>query len=270
MRFRVAFLVVTAFFVTMNVLLWRSEYGSRGRFGGPVPTELVWEKVLTSPDNSWLEIRHRGVKVGRAHWAATIGDAFATGRVMEELPPEGMVKALTGYSIDFDGTISLDDLTRLRFSCHLNLDTNQVWQELNLRLALKPMSWEVLASNEARTVTFHLDDGERKIERTFTDQQLRDPARIAREIGGGAAPAILSALGVPLQLPGTGAASFRFKWEAANDRLRIGSNLVRVFRLEAKLIERYKIVMYVSPVGELLRVELPDEIVLTNDALLNI
>lgn len=270
MRFRVAFLVVTAFFVTMNVLLWRSEYGARGRFGGLVPADLVWEKVLTSPDNSFLEIRHHGVKVGTAHWVATIDEAPTIGRMMEELPPEGMVKALSGYSIDFDGNISLEDLTRLRFSCRLDLDTNQVWQALNVRLTLKPMSWEVTASNEARTVTFLIDDGDRKTERTFTEAQLRDPAKLAREIGGSAAPAMLAALGVPLQLQGAGATGFRFKWEAQSARLKIGSNLVRVYRLEAKLIERYKIVLFISPVGELLRVELPDEIVLTNDALLNI
>ena len=53
MRFRITFLIVTAFFVTMNVLLWRSEYGARGHQGSPLPSELVWEKVLTSPDNSF-------------------------------------------------------------------------------------------------------------------------------------------------------------------------------------------------------------------------
>ena len=49
MRFRIYFLIVTAFFVTMNVLLWRSEYGARSYQGSSLPSELVWEKVLTSP-----------------------------------------------------------------------------------------------------------------------------------------------------------------------------------------------------------------------------
>src|SRR6185295_17083119 len=116
MRYRVYLLLVTAFFITMNVLLWRSEFGGRGHLGAPIPAELVWEKVLTSPDNSFLEIRHHGVKIGRAQWAASIGEEVATGKVIpDELPPEGMVKTLTGYSINFDGTVSLDDLSRLRF-----------------------------------------------------------------------------------------------------------------------------------------------------------
>ena len=77
-------------------------------------------------------------------------------------------------------------------------------------------------------------------------------------------------MGIPLQLPGAGAASFRLKWEGSNDRIKIGRNLVRVYRLETRLMEHFKAILYVSPVGELLRVELPDEIILTNDALLNI
>jgi hypothetical protein len=138
MRFRITFLIVTAFFVTMNVLLWRSEYGTRSRQGSPLPSELVWEKVLTSPDNSFLEIRHRGVKIGRAHWAATVGEAAATGKVMDDMPPEGMVKTLTGYTIDFDGTISLDDLSRLRFNCHLELNTNRTGRSSASRSSSNP------------------------------------------------------------------------------------------------------------------------------------
>lgn len=270
MRFRLAFLIITAFFVTMNVLLWRSEYGARGQFGAPVPAELVWEKVLTSPDNSHLEIRHHGMKVGRAHWVATISEAMATGKIIDEMPPEGMVKAPTGYTIDFDGTISMDDLSRLRFSCHLELNTNQNWQAFSVKLTLKPFSWEIVASNATRSVKFTADDGERLIERTFTEADLRHPDKLVREIGGGAAPAMLAALGVPLRPPGAGAESFRLNWEASSDRLKIGNNLVRVYRIETRLLERLKMVLFVSPVGELLRVDLPDEIILTNDALLNI
>lgn len=270
MRFRITFLIVTAFFVTMNVLLWRSEYGVRGHQGSPLPSELVWEKVLTSPDNSFLEIRHRGVKIGRAHWAATVGEAAATGKVMDDLPPEGMVKTLTGYTIDFDGTISLDDLSRLRFNCHLELNTNQNWQEFSIKVILKPFSWEVVAKAETQSLKFLSDDGEKKSERTFTAADLRNPEKLARELGGAALPATLAALGVPLRLPDASTAGLRIQWEGSNDRLKIGNNLVRVYRLEARLFERYKAVLFVSPVGELLRVELPDEVILTNDALLNL
>src|SRR5688572_14997120 len=174
MRYRVYFLLVTAFFVTMNVLLWRSEFGGRGQAGTPVPAELVWEKVLTSPDNSFLEIRHHGVKIGRAHWAASIGEELALETEdFEELAPEGMVKRLTGYSLDFDGTISLDDLSRLRFNLNLKLNTNQNWREFSLKFSMKPMSWEVQSSAEKQTVRFITEEDAERTERSYAFADLR-------------------------------------------------------------------------------------------------
>src|SRR6185503_15874526 len=116
MRFRLSFLAVTLFFITMNVLLWRSEFAERNRFGATVPPKVVWDKVLTSPDNSFLEIRHHGVKVGRGNWVASIGEAFTTAESPgSSLPPEGMIKHVTGYRLDFDGSLTLEDFPRVRF-----------------------------------------------------------------------------------------------------------------------------------------------------------
>ena len=39
MRYRLFFVLVTAFFVTMNVLLWRSEFGTRHGMGGGIPVD---------------------------------------------------------------------------------------------------------------------------------------------------------------------------------------------------------------------------------------
>jgi len=268
MRYRVYFLLVTAFFVTMNVLLWRSEFGGRGQAGTPVPAALVWEKVLTSPDNSFLEIRHHGVKIGRAHWAASIGEELALETEnFEELAPEGMVKRLTGYSLDFDGTISLDDLSRLRFNLNLKLDTNQNWREFSLKLSMKPMSWEVQSSAEKQTVRFIAEEDAEKTERTYAFADLRNPEKLIRELGGPMLPGALAAFGVPLPQANPGSVSLALKWEAHNDRLKVGSNQIRVYRLEARLFDRFKATLFVSPVGEILRMELPDEIILTNDAL---
>jgi hypothetical protein len=71
--------------------------------------------------------------------------------------------------------------------------------------------------------------------------------------------------------PGSPApAGLALHWEARNDRLQIGNNFVRVYRLEARLFERLKAALFVSPVGEILRLELPGDIVMTNDALTNL
>ena len=269
MRYRLVFLAVTSFFVTMNVLLWRSEFGARGRLGTPVPAELVWDKVLTSPDNSFLEIRHHGVKIGRAHWAANVGEERATGRILsDEVPPEGMIKNLVGYTLDFDGSISFEDLTRLRFTCMLKLDTNQDWRELTFKVSIKPFSWEVHAFAAGR-VRLIINDDEGRRDRSYTFAELANPEKLLHDLGGAALPAFVSALGVPLGPANPASVVSGFRWEAREDRLRIGSNEVRVYRLETRLFDRYHAVFFVSRVGEILRVELPDDIIMTNDALGN-
>ena len=271
MRYRLSLLLVTAFFVTMNVLLWRSEYGGRGHMGTPVPADLVWEKVLTSPDHSLLEIRHRGVKIGRAQWSANIGEELATGQILnEDLPPEGMIKVMTGYTLDFDGNVSLDNLSRLRFNFNLKLNTNQNWQEMNLKFVIKPFSWEINSSAIRQTFTWIMEEDAERTERTFTFADLRNPEKIIRELGGPALPAALAAFGVPLQQAKGSSAAVGLRWEARNDRIKIGNNLVRVYRLEARLTDLYRAALFVSPVGEILRVELPDDIVMINDALTNL
>src|ERR1051325_9967405 len=158
MRYRAFVVLVTAFFVTMNVLLWRAEFGARSHAGTPVPPEVVGEKALTSPDISYLEIRHHGVKIGRAHCAANIGEEPVASRIItDEPPPEGMIKRLTGYSLDFDGNVSLEDLSRFRFYFNLKLDTNQNWQTMTLKVTVKPFSWEIHASAQAQTVHYFIE-----------------------------------------------------------------------------------------------------------------
>jgi hypothetical protein len=270
MRYRLYLFLVTAFFITMNVLLWRSEFVERGHLGAPVPTELVWEKVLTSPDPSYLEIRHHGVKIGRAQWTTSIGEQVSTNQVVtDELPPEGMVKTLAGYSLSFDGAVSLDDLSRLRFDFNVKLDTNQNWRTLNVKFTIKPFSWEIQSSAEEQTLRF-LAEGDERINRTFTFGDLRNPEKIVRELGGPAPPGALAALGLPLPQANPSSATLALKWEAHNDRIEIRDNLIRVYRLEARLFERLKATLFVSPVGEILRLELPDEIVMVNEALINL
>jgi|SRR6185503_7834225 len=279
MRYKIYFLVVTAFFVTMNVLLWRSEFSARGRFGTPLPPEAVWEKVLTSPDFSHLEVRHKGVKIGLAHWSAQISEAPAPSLLnTDELPPEGMIKRVTGYALHFDSTVSLDDLSRLRIDCRLDLATNQSWQEFSLKLALKPApsTWEFHASAAKGTFRFLAEDEEGRREQTFKFSDLQNPEKLARSIGGPLMPAMLTALGLPMNAPpggkpaGAANLSLGLAWEARNDWLKLGRNPIRVYRIEAKLFERFRAVFFVSPIGELLRVELPDEIVLMNEALINL
>jgi hypothetical protein len=55
------------------------------------------------------------------------------------------------------------------------------------------------------------------------------------------------------------------KWEARDDVVRIGGAQVRGYRLQTRLLDRYPVTIYVSRVGEILRVELPGQITLVNE-----
>lgn len=271
MRHRILFVIVSGFFVTMNVLLWRAEFGAQSSGGTIVPPEIVWSKVLTSPDDSFLQIRHHGAAVGHARWVASVKeDPMPETGGEEEASPEGMVRQVTGYSLDFDGNVTLDGATRLRFNFIVKLDSAQAWQELSMRMAVKPYSWKIHAAAQAQTATFLAEDDEERKERTYTFAELRSPEKILHDLGGPTFAASLAALRLSLPRGGTGAvnaAAPALLWEARHDRLKVGSNFIRVYRLEARLLQSLRAVVFVSPVGEILRLELPDEIVLTNDAL---
>ena len=142
---RVALIVIALFWVVMNVLLWRSEFGQGNPAGSELPVEVVWQKVLTAPDDSALQIIHHGKKIGFCQWVANVGNEQATGKTLsEDLVPDGLVERLTGYRVDFNGTLTMNDLPqRLRIELNMSFSTNHAWQELRLRLNLRPNAWEI-------------------------------------------------------------------------------------------------------------------------------
>ncbi|MEY2407733.1 MAG: hypothetical protein QOF48_403 [Verrucomicrobiota bacterium] len=277
MRYKLSLLLVTTFFITMNVLLWRSEFGARGRLGTPLPAETVWEKVLTSPDNSFLEMRHKGVKIGRAHWSATINEAPAASLpTTDDGPPEGMVKTVTGYALNCEGTVSLEDLSRVRFDFTIKFDTNQSWREIFVKISIKPFVWEIRSSAATETLRFTAEDDEGRRDQTYRFSELQNPEKIVKALGGPLMPAFLALSGLPSATgPDTKAAqtnrmSLGLRWEAHNDGLKVGRIPIRVYRIEAKIFDRFRAVFFVSPVGEILRVELPDDVVLMNEAVMSL
>ena len=145
----------------MNVLLWRSEYGGDDALASKLPVSAVWEKILTAPDDSPLEISWKGEKIGYCRWIANIGQEEATGKTAaEEAAPEGQVKNLSGYTVDLEGSLMARDLGgRLRFELHGAFSTNNLWQTLTAKLLLRPLTWEVKARAGQRTLEYTLDTG---------------------------------------------------------------------------------------------------------------
>lgn len=271
MHNRVYFPLIALFWVVMNVLLWRAEFGGGREFGSAVAADVVWQKILTAPDDSTLEISLNGKKTGYCRWSANTGEEIATGKVgQEEAPPEGMVRHLSRYTIDLEGNILQErGAGRLRFNLHLVFATNQVWRELSMRIATRPSTWTVHTAAADRTLDLKYEDAAASWTRTFTFDDLRDPRVWLEEFGG---PLPLALLGqVPGLEPGRPQKlALGLEWQARNDWLKIGHSQVRVYRLQAHLFDRYQVVVILSRVGEILRVELPNGLLLVNEALTNL
>lgn len=270
MRSRLLFLLITLFWLTMNFLLWRSEFSGRTSVGSAVPLDTVFNKILTAPDASSLEVYHHGQKIGFCRWSASVGSA-ASKTFSEEFEPEGMVEQPTSYSLDLEGNVTLANSTnRLRFDLNLKLSTNRVWQEFSVRANTRPNSWELHSNATDQKVRLVMDDEYDHWEQSFTFDELRNPQTLLREFGGPIALTVLGTLG-NLGLGNVGKTNAAIalpslKWSANNDSMRFGHSKVRVYRLHAKLFERYEVFIFVSRVGEILWVELPDKLVLSNDA----
>lgn len=272
MAYRLVFLALGAFWVVMNVLLWRAEFGSHGKTGGSVPVAVVWQKILTAPDDSGLAILRDGKRVGFARWAPNVGDEVAAGKLStEELPPEGMVKRLTEYHLELSGDVMLGTPpARLHFAAAGAFGTNLAWTETSARLAMRPLAWQLRARKAAEQIELRYDEETNTVwQRSVSFSELRNPQKLAEDLG---APALLALAG-PVSLLGTASAtsagpvSLGLVWEASHDTLRIGRTQVQVYRLRARLVDKHEVVVIISRVGEILRVELPGGVTLVNEAI---
>ncbi|HMJ89611.1 MAG TPA: hypothetical protein VK530_07325 [Candidatus Acidoferrum sp.] len=270
MRKRLTLAAVTVFWLVMMTLLWRSESGFGKPMGAKIPPQLVWHKILTAPDPSTLEIRHGTNRIGYCRWRADVGQELATGAVMfdEADPVEGMVRNLTSYTLDVDGNIAVPDVAqRARFVFNLTFDTNRVWKHFMLRVTLRPDIYEISANSTQKVLRVFVDAGADKFTREIPFADLQDPRKILLEFGGPALPLMFGIMGPPPATDTNAVATLPIKWEAQNDALMLGGNSIRAYRLKATLLDRYRATFYVSPVGEILRVELPQRVHLINDVI---
>jgi hypothetical protein len=266
---RFLFLLVATFFIIMNVLLWRAEVIGRNKIGSPVPVHTVWQKIVTAPDMSSMEIRHRDKKIGFVRWIPTVGERVNTNATIDPALPEGMVKELTGFDIDVNGNLALDEQNRLRFTFDLKLATNHEWKEFAVRLNLRPSQWEVSSVASEKTIRFLSDGLGKKQERIVKFSDLKNPQKVLTQLAGPLVPGLLAMAGLPMDLSQVQTEAANLKWEARNDWLTMGNARIRVYRLTLKLLDRYEIGVLVSRVGEILRVELPEGVVLVNEALIS-
>jgi hypothetical protein len=158
---------------------------------------------------------------------------------------------------------------RARFEANLRLGSLRRWQDFHARLNLSPAVWEIQAVAAEHTLRLRSDDGQERFERVFTFSELRNPERLLQGFLGPFALGVLRSLGWPAEGPDAARLEGALRWQAREVTAKIGHASVRAYRLESHLLDRYPIVILISRVGEILRVELPGELVLVNDQLAN-
>src|SRR6185503_1917133 len=108
---------------------------------------------------------------------------------------------------------------------------------------MRPSYWDVSANAAAQTVKFVSDDETDRNEQTFKFSDLQNPGKLLRLTGWPLGPALLAGLGLPANPLPANTDALGLKWEASNDWLKIGSERMRVYRLQARLLDRFQMVL---------------------------
>ncbi len=250
---RGAFYLVAAFWVAMNILLWRLEYGSHND-GIPVPLDLVCRKILTAPDTSSLNVYQDGQRMGFCEFSTSVEQEMAQ-LDEDQPPPEGLV-ARAGYQVRLNGNVAFGEFTnRVKFAGRVKFSPRREWRELSLKISTHWATVEIhsLATNQTVSVQI-TSDGETD-SRVFTFADLQNPNTLLRALGGDFGGGSGGGLDLPA-LPTATALAQNIPWEARRVRLMVGREAVSAYRLETRALGQ-PIVIDVSTLGEILRVDLP-------------
>ncbi len=251
----------------MNFLLWRSQWGAHSRIGNAVPVEVVWDKILTAPDNSSLEIFDHERKIGNCHWLANVGNSplSENNNISDDYSPETTLKPVTQYTLNFDGNSLLPGSNRVRFDISVILSTNGAWEDFHLNVRVRPSSWDVRATAATEKVVVKVDDDGSAWQKTLSLSDLRNPAALLGDLGSDPTLALLGAAALPSQKDALSQAASGIQWQAHEDWIQFGHSKARAYRLETEILGRH-IYVFVSRVGEILWVEFPNKLTLRNDA----
>ena len=263
---RLVFPVILLFWLAMNALLWRAEYGDTGR-GSRVSNDVVLDKIFNAPDASNLQVFQNGKSVGYVHWEIIPDEVYFGGTNQ----PAGRVESIKGYTLALDGRIQVESLeTKLRFTLRSVLDATLDWQSVHATIDLPPSSWEFVAETVNQELSVKHDGALGQWERSTPLGQLRNPAALLEQFAGPVFAPLLKPLlpsGVALGQAADEPLALGLEWAAYNDAIRFGSTRVRIYRLEAELPGERVVTVLVSRVGEILRVTFPGKLEFTNDSI---
>lgn len=252
MTVRLTFLGITVFWVTMNVLLWRAEFGSHGD-DVPVPQALVWRRILTAPDASSLSVYQNGQHTGYCECSTGVSQTMAT--MDGDKPPQAGLMARTGYQIHFSGNVAVGDFTnRLKFNGQVVFDHARQWRELNLKISSRLAMVEIHSAETNQNVQIKITGDGVAMERNLAFADLENPRTLFRAFAGNFADALLGAADLPEFAPDP--AAQKIQWDARRTRIKLGTENVPVYRLQTSILGR-DVIVDVSTLGEILHVQLP-------------
>jgi hypothetical protein len=253
---RLTFIAISVFWLTMNGLLWRAEFGSRGG-ETTVPVALVWRKILTAPDSSSLSVYQQGDRMGYCEFATSIGQQMAAVDA-DKPPPEALVRD-AGYQIHLAGNVSFGDFTnRLKFDGTVRFSTPRQWREMNLRISTRLVALDIHSLATNQSVHFRFNNEGVVLERNLAFADLHNPTIILHTFLGDFADLLMNGYDLPDST--TAAGLQNLEWTARRTRFKIGTEALPVYLLETQAMG-YKIKVIVSTLGEILRVELPGDII---------
>ena len=262
MTARLTFLGITAFWITMNVLLWRNEFGSQGG-DMPVPLQLVWRKILTAPDASSLSVYQNGDRTGYCELSTSVGQQMAT-LDDSKPPPEGFATR-TGYQLHFAGNVALGDFTnRLKFDGQIQFSPKRAWQEINLKITSHLAVVEIHSMATNQLVHVRITSDNEILDRDVPFADLENPSTLLRTFTGNFADALLGSVDLPDFMSESG--DQKIQWLSRRTRIKMGTESVPVYRLETSILGR-PILVDVSTLGEILRIQLPGNITAIIDEL---
>jgi hypothetical protein len=267
MRSRIFFAAITWFWLVMNLLLWRSQSGAHSQIGSAVPVKVVWDKILTAPDNSSLDIYDHDKKTGFCQWTATAGSAAQAlnQSLAEDYAPDNLSPQPSGYGLSLDGNTAIFGTNRVRFEMQLRLSTNQTWQDFRFTAKMRPAAWDIHAIAAAQKIMVKVNGDGGSWQRTLKFSDFQHPEALLEEFGVAGLPGFAGAANLPLQKDSITQAAAAMQWQAHEDWMQFGHSRVRVYRLETEFLGQ-RLYIFTSRAGEILRVEAPDNLTLRNEA----
>lgn len=266
MRSKLFFVVVAAFWVVMNVLLWRSQSAAHSGIASEVRPQLVWDKILTAPDNSSLDIYDHDTKIGFCQWMATAGAASQAFNqtLSEDYAPDGLLPQPSSYQLTLEGNSAIFGTNRVRFEMQLRLGTNEMWQDFHWQAKIRPTSWDIHAIAAAQKVALKINDDGAVWQKSFKFSDFEDPDTLLEAFGG---PGSMGVWGQVLSASGSSVSKMAvsLQWQAHEDWMRFGHSRVKVYRLETEFLGQH-LYVFTSRVGEILWVEAPNKLTLRNVA----